>query len=66
MTTITFNEDEIFMLDTIIGEEIYGLKSIIRNNNLKEVGKEALERRIKERVDLLTKIIGEKNNRFAV
>ena len=66
MTTITFNEDEIFMLDTIIGEEIYGLKSIIRNNNLKEVGKEALERRIKERADLLTKIIGEKNNRFAV
>lgn len=66
MTTITFNEDEIFMLDTIIGEEIYGLKSIIRNNDLKEVGKEALERRIKERVDLLTKIIGEKNNRFAV
>jgi len=66
MTTITFNEDEIFMLDTIIGEEIYGLKSIIRNNDLKEAGKEALERRIKERVDLLTKIIGEKNNRFAV
>ena len=66
MTTITFNEDEIFMLDTIICEEIYGLKSIIRNNDLKEVGKEALERRIKERVDLLTKIIGEKNNRFAV
>lgn len=66
MTTITFNEDEIFMLDTIIGEEIYGLKSIIRNNSLKEVGKETLERRIKERVDLLTKIIGKKNNRFAV